>query len=481
MNSDPAPARCGIAGYEPRRLDMGHFFFTTRQESRTRILFRPFHVHGDHMSESVFPEKSRVKLGVIADDFTGGTDIAGFLVRGGLSTVQFGGIPSPGTSIGADAAVISLKTRSCPAEEAVNLSLGALASLKRSGCQRFYFKYCSTFDSTSKGNIGPVTDALLDAIGLDFTIICPALPKNGRTVYLGYLFVGPVLLNESGMRNHPVTPMRDANLMRLMTAQSRGRAANLPLPIVDSGVDAVKRALHALRTEGINYVAPDVITENHLVTLGQATLDLPLLTGGSGLGYGLARNLAASDGVDPAKAGDSGAPPDGGRTVILSGSCSQMTNAQVTEYAFHAPCMRLDAERCLTDSAGYAREAAAWADSQPGSPAPLISATVGPGELATVQKRFGAEILSRAIETVFADLALRLKTLGFDHFIVAGGETSGSVMQSLGVKALNIGPEIAPGVPWVRAVDMPLSFALKSGNFGDVDFFLAAQKFYRGS
>ncbi|MDR2946172.1 MAG: four-carbon acid sugar kinase family protein [Candidatus Adiutrix sp.] len=424
------------------------------------------------------PQSPGLKLGVIADDFTGGTDMAGFLVKGGLSTIQFGGLPQPGTAIEAEAAVISLKSRSCPPEEAIALSLAALDSLRARGCRGCSVNSCSSFDSTPRGNIGPVTEALMAALGEDFTVICPALPQNGRTVYNGYLFVGPVLLNESGMRHHPVNPMLDANLMRLMEAQAPGRAANLPWTVIDQGPEVVTAILEALRREGIRYAAPDVLREEHLLTLGRALADFPLLTGGSGLGYGLARCLADGDGVDEAQAAAAGAPPDGGRTVALSGSCSVMTNSQVAAYARVAPRLVIDAARCLSDAVAYAREAAAWATKQSSHLAPLISATTGPEILAETQKRFGAEKLAAAVETFFAALAKHLRAEGFDHFIVAGGETSGAVMQSLGAAALRIGPEIAPGVPWVRAVDAPLSFALKSGNFGDENFFTHAQSFY---
>ncbi len=426
------------------------------------------------------PDETPV-LGVIADDFTGGTDIAGFLVGGGLSTVQYGGPPPAGPAPRARAVVISLKSRSCPPNEAVALSLDALKSLQVMGCRRFFFKYCSTFDSTSRGNIGPVTDALLDALGRDFTVAAPALPANGRTVYLGYLFVGGVLLSESGMRHHPVTPMLDANLMRLMEAQARGRAGNVPLPVVERGAGAVRRALDGLKSGGVRYAVLDTATDEHLEILGRAVLDLPLVTGGSGLGAGLAASLkpAGAGPEEAVRAAEAGRPADGGRAVILSGSCSQMTNAQVAAYRDRAPFFQVDPERGLADPAGLADELAAWAAALKPGPAPLISSTVEPAVLAGDQRRFGAEALSRGLETCFGLLARRLRDAGFDHFIVAGGETSGAVMQSLGVGALHIGPRIAPGVPWVRAVDAPLYFALKSGNFGDEHFFSVAQSFYQ--
>ena len=418
-------------------------------------------------------------LGVIADDFSGGTDIAGFLVQNGLSVTQFIGVPEAAPALPLDAAVISLKSRSCPKEEAVRDSLAALDWLRRQGYGQIFFKYCSTFDSTAEGNIGPVTDALLDALGADATVMAPALPVNGRSVYCGYLFVNGVPLDESGMRHHPVTPMLDANLMRLTERQSRGRAANIPTPVMDAGAGAIRAVLDDLRQKGFRYAVPDTLNDMHLNVLGEAVSRLPLVTGGSGLGAGLARCYARTRGTGGAKSIEAGLPP-GGRGIVLSGSASVMTNIQVARYKAVAETLQLDVRRCMADAQGYVDELVAWASSRPqGGGAPLVYATAGPEELAVIQKECGVEAAGRAVEAAFAALAARLKAEGFDHFIVAGGESSGAVVKALGIKAFHIGPQIAPGVPWVRAVDQPISLALKSGNFGGEDFFAAAQKFYR--
>lgn len=417
-------------------------------------------------------------LGVIADDFTGGTDIAGFLARNGLSVTQIIGVPEASFAPNVQAAVVSLKSRSCPREEAVRDSLAALGWLRDRGCEQFFFKYCSTFDSTAAGNIGPVTDALLDALGGGITVMAPALPVNGRTVYSGYLFVNGVPLNESGMRHHPVTPMHDANLMRLTEAQAQGGAANIPVPVMDAGVHAIREALEDLRAQGVRYAVPDTLHDDHLTALGEAVADLPLVTGGSGLGAGIARRLVRRHALKGGGSEAAGTPP-GGRCVVLSGSASVMTNAQVARYRDKAASTRLDVGRCVADAAGYATELAAWAASQPADgAAPMVYATAGPEDLAAVHKEFGAAASGQGVENLFASLASRLKAAGFDHFIVAGGETSGSVVKALGIKAFHIGPQIAPGVPWVRAVDQPVSLALKSGNFGNEDFFTAAQGFF---
>lgn len=413
-------------------------------------------------------------IGVIADDFTGATDIAGFLVASGVSTTQLIGVPPADLSVDAEAVVISLKSRSCPPEEAVAASLAALDWLRARDCPRVFQKYCSTFDSTRKGNIGPVADALLDALGSDFTVVCPALPINGRTIYNGYLFVGDVLLEESGMRDHPINPMTDSSLVRLMEMQSLGRAGVVRTAVIDQGVAAVKAELDALRASGKRYAVLDAIKESHLDVLGAAIADMPLVTGGSGLAAGMAKAWRRRI-QDPSRAALAGAPQPG-RGVVISGSASQMTNRQVAEYKAKAPSFPVDPVRCLADQSGYAREMAAWAAAQPkGGLSPMLYATTDPETLKEIQARFGAAA-SMAIEATFAALARQLAEAGFTRFVVAGGETSGAVVQALGVSGFHIGPQIAPGVPWVRAVDKPYSLALKSGNFGAPSFFLDCQE-----
>ena len=419
-------------------------------------------------------------LGIIADDFTGGTDIAGFLVQNGLSVTQYLGVPQSSLmEQPSDAVVISLKSRSCPVEEAVNDSLSALKWLQKQGCKKLFFKYCSTFDSTDKGNIGPVTDALLDALQSNITVMVPALPVNGRTVYMGYLFVNVVPLNESGMRNHPVTPMLDANIMRLTEQQSLGKAANIPFSIMEEGPQVVRQKIKELQEEGIRYIVPDVLKDDHLMTLGESVADFPLVTGGSGLGMAMAYHLRKRYGLDSKNSIEAGKPP-GGKCVILAGSASVMTNVQVKNYADQGKTRKIDVHHCIEDADSYAESIAKWVISLPSEEnAPLVYATASPEELNIIQKTFGAEISAQAVEHFFSSLARRLKIAGFDHFIIAGGETSGAVVKALGIKAFYIGPQIAPGVPWVRAVDMPISLALKSGNFGGEDFFSIAQTFYK--
>lgn len=414
-----------------------------------------------------------MRLGVIADDFTGATDIASFLVQNGLPTIQFNGVPQGHDDVSAQAIVISLKSRSCPAQQAIDQSLAALAWLQQQGCDRFYFKYCSTFDSTEHGNIGPVTDALLAALGETQTVISPSLPVNGRTVYQGYLFVADQLLSESGMRHHPVTPMTDSNLVRLMTRQAKGQAAVINAAQLDKGAEAVRKQLGELKAQGINYVVLDALNEQHLLTQGEALKETVLVTGGSGLAIGIARAWATQQqNSDAEQAGR----PQGERAVVMSGSCSQMTNRQVQTYRQQAPSHEVLVERCLDDAQGYAQELCDWVAANNQQPlAPLLFATADAQQLQAIQQQYGAARSSEAVEHLFAAVTRELKSRGWQRFIVAGGETSGVVAQSLGVTAFHIGPMISPGVPWVRDIQQPLSLALKSGNFGDEQFFARAQ------
>lgn len=414
------------------------------------------------------------RLGVIADDFTGATDIASFLVQNGLSTLQFNGVPQQHHAPTAQAIVISLKTRSCAVDQAVEQSLAALKWLQAQGCDRFYFKYCSTFDSTEKGNIGPVTDALLAGLGETQTVICPALPVNGRTVWLGHLFVGEQLLSDSGMRHHPVTPMTDSNLLRLIEKQAKGKAGLISAAVLDQGASAVGEKLTELKKQGVNYVVLDALNQQHLLTQGEALRDMRLVTGGSGLATGLARQWATGHSAH-ANAETAGWP-QGERAVVISGSCSQMTNKQVNAYRQQAPSQEIDVARCLDNTGDYAHQLCDWvATNSHQTLAPLLYATADAQQLQVIQQQYGAQCSSEAVENLFAAVTRELKRRGWQRFIVAGGETSGVVAQSLNVTAFHIGPSISPGVPWVRDIDQPLSLALKSGNFGDEQFFRRAQ------
>ncbi|MFA0567466.1 3-oxo-tetronate kinase [Vibrio gallaecicus] len=415
-------------------------------------------------------------LGVIADDFTGATDIAGFLVENGMRTIQLNGIPAGDFDVSADAVVISLKSRSCPVDEAITDSVTALKWLQSQGCQQFYFKYCSTFDSTAQGNIGPVTDALLAELGESFTMVCPALPVNGRTVYNGHLFVFGELLSDSGMRNHPVTPMTDSSVVRMMNAQSEGVSGLVNFQTIEQGSDSVTARFEELKSQGNRYAVVDAFNSEHLVTLGQAAKSLKLITGGSGLAAGIAKNWTEHL-VDQSDAKLAGSPVKA-PTVVFSGSCSVMTNQQVVAYKQLAPHFAIDVKACLTN-AQYTNEVFDWVMTHSQSEfAPLVYATADAAALKMIQEEYGAQASSHAVEQFFSQLAIKLQKNGVKNFIVAGGETSGVVTQSLAVKGFHIGPQIAPGVPWVKSVEGDLSLALKSGNFGDENFFAKAQAFF---
>ncbi|MFQ4150290.1 3-oxo-tetronate kinase [Arthrobacter sp. LAPM80] len=413
-----------------------------------------------------------VQLGVIADDFTGGTDIASFLVANGVKTIQVSGAESIDPfNDDVQAIVVSLKSRSNPANEAIAQSLQALELLKAAGARQVFFKYCSTFDSTAQGNIGPVTDALLDALNEDFTVVCPALPVNGRTTYQGVLFVNGAPLNESGMRNHPVTPMTDSNLVRLMDGQARGTTGLVPLQVVERGTEAVTEALAALKAAGNRYAVLDALNDQHLSVLGAAVTEMRLVTGGSGLGGAIARSLP-----DEVKGRQTAFTPKSGPAVILSGSCSVMTNDQVADYKTKGPSLSVDVDRLMTSPGGYDEEVLSWFNERSGSiPAPLIFATSGPAEVQRLQQSYGSAESSHAIEEFFGRIAVALVAGGVQRVIVAGGETSGSVTTALGITGFEVGAPIAPGVPWVRSLDGSVDLALKSGNFGTVDFFSQAQ------
>ena len=412
-------------------------------------------------------------LGVIADDFTGATDVAGMLVQAGMSALLAIGVPPADAMLDADAIVVALKSRTVPAADAVRESLAALERLRAAGCRRFYFKVCSTFDSTPRGNIGPVAEALMAALGTDFAIACPAFPENGRSVYRGHLFVGDLLLSDSGMRNHPLTPMTDANLVRWLQAQTTLRVGLLRHDAVAAGTDAVAARIAGLRADGVRIAVADAIDNADLRTLGAACADLPLVVAGSGLALGLPVPYAARGWVRP-DAQAAALPAVGGHAAVLSGSCSTATNAQVQHWLQAGqPAFRIDALR-LAEGAPLAAQALTWADSRLAQGPVLVYATAAADDVKAVQQQLGAERAGSLIEACLAEIATGLLDRGVRRLVVAGGETSGAVVQALQVQRLRVGATIDPGVPWTQAEGRPLLLALKSGNFGSVDFFAKA-------
>ena len=410
-----------------------------------------------------------VLLGCIADDFTGATDLGGFLVKQGFRTIQLNGIPDRNVAIPeVDALVVALKSRTIAPDAAITQSLEALEYLQQLHCEQFYFKYCSTFDSTEKGNIGPVMDALLEALGAEFTIACPALPVNGRSVYQGHLFVNGVLLNESGMQHHPLTPMTDPNLVRFLGKQVKRKVGLVPFEVVDQGADAIQTFFHELQATGHRYAVVDAVSESQLNAIGQAVKDLKLITGGSGLSINLAANFEL-----PSLSAKTAArlPKIPGNGVILSGSCSVRTQEQVAQAEKHFPSFYLDPFQ-LQKEPGWVEEAIQWALTQiPKSPV-LIYTTGPPEKVQEIQKALGEDQAGEIIESALTMVAQALAKTGVRKFVIAGGETSGAIVKALGMSKMQIGPEIAPGVPWcVGLGEPPVLLALKSGNFGSVDFF----------
>ncbi|MBP5126810.1 3-oxo-tetronate kinase [Pseudomonas protegens] len=415
----------------------------------------------------------RPLLGCIADDFTGATDLANMLVRGGMRTVQSIGIPSAEVAAGldADAVVIALKSRTTAASEAVAESLAALQWLRDQGCEQIFFKYCSTFDSTAAGNIGQVSEALLESLGSDFTLACPAFPENGRTIFRGHLFVQDQLLSESGMQHHPLTPMTDANLVRVLQSQTRLPVGLLRYDSIAQGVEAVRSRIADLRGQGVALAIADALSDADLYTLGAACADLPLLTGGSGLALGLPENFRRAGKLRDLDAAS--LPKVAGGEVVLAGSASLATNAQVDAWLeAERPAWRID-PLALAAGEAVVEQALAFAREQQGTV--LIYATSTPEEVKAVQRQLGAERAGALVENALGEIARGLRDSGVRRFVVAGGETSGAVVKALDVRLLQIGAQIDPGVPaTVSSGGEPLALALKSGNFGGRDFFSKA-------
>jgi uncharacterized protein YgbK (DUF1537 family) len=407
---------------------------------------------------------ANILLGCIADDFTGATDLANNLVRAGMRVVQVIDVPSEDLTVDADAVVVALKSRTIAPAEAVAQSLAALRWLQTHGAQQIYFKYCSTFDSTAQGNIGPVAEALMDALATDFTIATPAFPDNQRTVFKGHLFVGDVLLNESGMQNHPLTPMTDANLVRVLQAQCRRKVGLVDYKAVAKGDAAIRARIAELRAQGVGIAVVDAVSNEDLMRLGPALKAMPLVTAGSGVAIGLPANF----GLAPSS--QAGAlPPAGGLRAVVSGSCSLATNRQVHAFiASGRPAFALDPVR-IASGADVAGEALAWATPLLSGGPLLVYSTADADAVKDVQARMGAKAAGALVERTLAAVACGLVEHGVRQLVVAGGETSGACVQALGVRQMQIGPQIDPGVPWCHS--QGLHIALKSGNFGTDDFF----------
>ena len=416
------------------------------------------------------------RLGCIADDYTGASDLANTLTKCGLRTLQTIGIPADSFSLpDVSVVVVSLKIRSIAAAEAVAQARAADAWLRKRGASHVMYKICSTFDSTDEGNIGPVLDALRTDAGEAIAVVTPAFPETARTVYQGNLFVGAVPLNESPLKDHPLNPMRDANLVRVLARQSRSKVGLVDLKTVVAGAAAIRARLADLAKEGNGAAIADAVFERDLEAIGAAALERSVSIGASGLGLGLARGLIASGAVASTATETMGAPV-GGRVACLAGSCSQATLTQIERAERAMPVLRLDPDG-LVDRPQEVQRALAWAGEHLDRGPILLASSAAPDRVAAVQARYGRAETGHAIEQAMATIAAGLLERGARRLVIAGGETAGAVVDRLAIPAFLVGPEIAAGVPVLRTIGAKpaeMVLVLKSGNFGGPDFFMDA-------
>lgn len=414
-------------------------------------------------------------IGVIADDFTGASDIAvtlskGLEGEGGLRTVQYLGVPATPAAVDVEAGVIALKSRSLPAEQAVAQSLAACRWLQAQGCEQIVFKYCSTFDSTDEGNIGPVTEALAVQLNAQSVVVCPAFPAMGRTVYQGHLFVHDRLLNESGMQHHPLTPMTDADLRRVLQRQTSLRVTHVGWQKVVQGSQVLREALAEQGQAERTLVVVDAISNHDLTTLGRACRGVPLVTGGSGIALALPHNFIAQG---RARGQQAQVAPVEGAEAILVGSCSGATRGQIEVHQQQHPVLNIEVEAVLGGVTGP-QQLVEFILSHQGQ-APLVFSSGDPQSVERLQKEYGRERIAAALDSLFGETARQLVAAGVRRLVVGGGETSGAVVSALDMGALTIGKEIDTGVPaLVSGGSQPVALALKSGNFGGRDFFARA-------
>tara|TARA_B100000700_G_scaffold83792_1_gene94327 strand:+ start:1864 stop:3132 length:1269 start_codon:yes stop_codon:yes gene_type:complete len=417
-----------------------------------------------------------ITLGCIADDFTGATDLANMLVKGGLKTIQLLGNPSKEDVVpSVDAVIIALKTRTIPVEEAIEQSLQALNWLKNAGAKQFFFKYCSTFDSTDEGNIGPVIDALMEALETQFTIACPAFPETERTIFKGHLFVGDKLLSDSPMKDHPLTPMTDSNLVSTLSRQTSQKVGLVEYKDILAGPSAIRKAFDQLQKEDVAIAVTDVLNDEHLYFLGEAVKDFKLITGGSGIALGLPSQFKSRNNHQEETRAHS-LPKVLGKELVLSGSCSEMTLAQVDEFSKRYSTLKLDPIELAENNSALAN-AVDWVIQAKGEEPILVYASAPPDAVKQAQKKLGRDLASSTVENALAKIALAAVQNGFRRIVVAGGETAGAVVSNLGIKGIMIGEQIDPGVPTTVSIGDPsIGLVLKSGNFGSADFFEKAFK-----
>jgi len=412
-------------------------------------------------------------LGCIADDFTGATDLASMLARSGVNVSLRIGVPLSTPENTAEIEVIALKTRSISASKAIEESLSALKWLNEAGAKKYFFKYCSTFDSTAEGNIGPVSEALMNELKVDQTIYCPAFPENGRSIYMGNLFVGQKLLSESSMKDHPLTPMNDSNLMRLLSAQVSRRVGLADRIVVNSGVNSLKEKLISLKENDVPHVIVDAVADTDLDTIASACQDMEYITGGSALAMPLAEFYKASGKISANDNSFMNKKLNTG-SIILSGSCSEMTIIQVKNFIQRgAAAFQLDP---IDLAENGVKKVLDWLSSQDFTKNIIIYATSDPDTVKKVQAELGVDMAGKIVEQGLSECAIAARELGIKNFIIAGGETSGAITKALNIRQLDIGIEIAPGVPWTFSGkrNNQIALSLKSGNFGSEEFFTEA-------
>tara|TARA_Y100000588_G_scaffold368271_1_gene435969 strand:- start:2065 stop:3333 length:1269 start_codon:yes stop_codon:yes gene_type:complete len=410
-------------------------------------------------------------LGCIADDFTGATDLANMLVKGGLRTVQLLGVPNSDDPVPTgDAIVVALKSRTISRADAVSQSLTTLEWLKKTGARQFFFKYCSTFDSTDQGNIGPVVEALMEDLDTNFTVACPAFPETGRTVFKGHLFVGDTLLSNSHMRQHPLTPMTDSNLVAVLNRQTDLKIGLVPHHQVSAGSDTIRKAFNKLKEQDIGIAITDAIQDEDLLILGEALSDFQLITGGSGIAIGLPDNYRKAGLLNTTRT-NTQLPPVEGPGLVLSGSCSEMTCKQVEEFSKTHASYQLDPIELVTDPQSI-ESAIAWAKQNIVAGPVLLYASAPPEAVQMAQSKLGRQRAGEVVESAMAEISQEMVADGVRRLVVAGGETAGAVMTRLKIRGLLIGEQIDPGVPGTLTMGTPqIALALKSGNFGSIDFF----------
>lgn len=409
----------------------------------------------------------KLLLGCIADDFTGASDLANTLAREGMRTTQYIDVPAGDTECDCEAAIIALKSRSIEPQLAVKQSLDALRWLQQQGARQFLFKYCSTFDSTPDGNIGPVADALLHELQTSAVVVCPAFPTTGRTVYQGHLFVFDKLLNESGLENHPLNPMTDADLRRWLGKQTSSNIGHVDQATVTAGPDSIRNALEVAASKQQNLVIVDATADDDLRSIGAACDKAKLITGGSGIALGLPDNFRNQGLLGN---GQSDFQRRSGYAAVLAGSCSTATRGQIAHYR-RGPKTPLNVES-IVDGSLTPEQLIGELDI---TTDPLIYSSAEPADVEKLQTEHGTEKVARCIEEFFGKLAVALVDQGVQRLVVAGGETSGAVISALKLDSFDIGPEIDPGVPALSTRgDSPISVALKSGNFGGESFFADA-------